>query len=279
MDKLVIASPAKINIGLNVVSKRDDGFHNIETIFYPIELYDEISIKKSDHFNFISDNPNIKLDEDNLIIKAKNEIENYVNKKIDVEIELNKKIPIGAGLGGGSSDAASTLMGLNKLLDLNISHIELKKIALKLGSDVPFFLNPVPCFAEARGEVIYPINFTIKDLLLIVNPKIHISTKWAFNQIVPDKPVISLKSFIENKKIKTDDLFRIASNDFEEIVFSNYSTIKKIKAFLLDSGAYFSMMTGTGSTVFGIFKDEEAAHQAELYLSCQNYFTYIQSVT
>lgn len=276
MEKLIFKSNAKINLGLNIVSKREDGFHNLETIFYPINLFDEITFTKSNNFSFISSDQTLNKEQTNLIIKSKEELERYFRKELLVEIVLKKNIPIGAGLGGGSSNAASTLLALIKLFNIQIETKQLQDIALKLGSDVPYFLNPVPSFAESRGEILSPINLRLDKYLLIVNPGIHISTKWAFNQITPKQPLTSLKSLINYSKIEIEDLMSFASNDFEKIVFDHFPEVKEIKDKMIEFDAVFSMMTGTGSTVWGMFDDEEAAYQTELYFKCKNYFTYIQ---
>lgn len=276
MEKLSCNSKAKINIGLNIISKRDDGFHNLETIFYPLDLADELTFTTSDKFSFESNNENLNKEKTNLVIKAKELLEKYLSIELTPKIFLKKNIPIGAGLGGGSSDAASALLSLIRLYDLNIDKINLQKIALQLGSDVPYFLNPVPSFAEARGEIITPINLRLRATLLIVNPGIHISTKWAFGLIKPHRPAISLRSLIEKNEIELNDLPNLVVNDFEEVVFNQYKEVKEIKDKMLDFGAALSMMTGTGSTVWGLFDDEEAAYQTELYFKCKNYFTFIQ---
>lgn len=279
IDKLVVNSCSKINLGLNIVSKRDDGFHNLETIFFPLKLSDKIDFSKSDKFSFKSDNKTLNSDDNNLIIKAKIALEEYLGNPLNVNISLNKKIPIGAGLGGGSSNAASTLLALIKLFNLKLEKGVLNKIALSLGSDVPYFLNPVPSFAESRGEILSPINVYSDKFILLVNPGIHISTKWAFGLVKPQAPNNSLKTLIKNNQMDIDKIIEIASNDFENIVFSKYPEIKDIKDKMTQFGAIFSMMTGTGSTVWGLFDDEEAVHQTELYFKCKNYFTYIEYPT
>lgn len=279
MSEIVVKSPAKINIGLNIINKRDDGFHNLETIFYPLDLFDEIGFTKSEKFTFRSNDPNLNKEKTNLIIKAKELLETEFNVQLTVDINLNKNIPIGAGLGGGSSNAATTLIALTKLFNLQIDSTHLSQLALQLGSDVPFFLNPVPSFAESRGEVLVPINLKLEKYLVIVNPGIHISTKWAFGLITPNQPKLSLQSLINKSPIEIEDLKSIASNDFEKIVFNHFSDVREIKDKMLEFGALFSMMTGTGSTVWGMFNDEDAAHQTELFFKCKNYFTHIQETT
>ena len=276
MDNLVVPSFAKINLGLNIISKRDDGFHNLETIFYPLRLSDEISIKKSMSFSFESNDKNLLNDNSNLIIRAKESLEKFLDEKLEVNIFLSKNIPIGAGLGGGSSNAAATLLGFTKLFDIQISQNELQKIALNLGSDVTFFLNPVPSYAESRGEILTPLNLKINKYILIVNPGIHISTKWAFSLITPKQPQISLKTLVGKNLIDIEEVLDLATNDFENKVFDHYPSIKEIKDKMIEFGAISSKLTGTGSTVWGIFDEEEPAYQTELYFKCKNYFTYIE---
>lgn len=276
MNNIVIKSSAKINIGLNIVKKRDDGFHNLETIFYPINLSDEIRFEKSDKFSFNSNDDNLNKEKTNLIIKAKESLEKHFNIHIPVKVFLDKHIPIGAGLGGGSSNAASTLLALSKVFNLEIDRETIIKLALSLGSDVPFFINPVASFAESRGEILTPINFKVDKYLLIVNPGIHIATKWAFGLIKPIQPEQSLKSIIKKDDISINEIMKMASNDFEKIVFEKFPEIKEIRNKMLEFGANYSMMTGTGSTVWAMFDDEEAAYQTELYFKCKNYFTFIQ---
>ncbi len=274
MEELKIKVPAKINIGLNVISKRPDGYHNIETIFYPIKLCDYLTFKKTDEFAFTSNNIELTSASDNLIIKAKQKLEEETGEKINVHIYLDKNIPIGGGLGGGSSDAASTLTGLNKLLGLNLSNEKLFEIALSIGSDVPYFLNPKSCFAESRGEKLNYFDLTIHHPILIVNPGIHISTKWAYEQIAPKKPKFILKEIIPEHSKDFKLLKEKVKNDFEEVVFSKYKYVEEIKNKLYENGALFALMSGSGSTVFGIFVDSFTANEAKKTFE-NNYFTFI----
>jgi len=274
MENISINSPAKINIGLNVISKRKDGFHNLETIFYPLLLSDKLIISKADSFKFESNSEELFRLKENLILSAKEKLEQFTGRKFNVSIYLEKNIPIGAGLGGGSSNAASTLKALIKLFDINITNEKLREIALNLGSDVPFFLNPLPCFAESRGEIITPVHLSIPNPILIVNPGINISTKEAFENIKPKIPVKSLHTLIKKTSISVDDLKGIAKNDFETYIFNKYSVVKQIKEKLYESGAELAMMTGTGSTVFGIFTNLQKARWAESDFS-KKYFTYL----
>ncbi len=271
MTKLTIKTPAKINIGLYITEKRNDGYHNLETFFYPIRLYDEIQFEEADRFSFDTNISSLKTDPTNLIIKAKQAIEKQSGKLFNIKIFLKKNIPIGAGLGGGSSDAAAVLSSLNKLFHLNLSEDVLRNLALQLGSDVPFFLNPVPSFASSRGEVLSPVDFKIDKPILIVNPGIHLSTKWAFGQIKPAKPDFDLRNIASRNWSSIKEKIK---NDFEEPVFAEHIEIKKIKDLMYNYGAELAMMTGSGSTVFGIFEDMESAVKTKNQFN-NNYFTFI----
>lgn len=275
MTKVEIKAPAKINIGLNIVSKRADGYHNIETIFYPISLFDNILFEKADSDSFSCNNTSLGKERNNLIIKAKEVLEEEFRTKFPLKIVLEKNIPIGAGMGGGSSDAASALHSINILYDLNLSKEQLNNYALRLGSDVPFFLDPRPSFASGRGEILNVLDFTIDFPILIVNPGIHISTKWAFDNIKPRDPYLHLNHIFQQKIIFAN-LQDIITNDFEEVVFYKYPEIAQIKKDLLSREALVSMLTGSGSTVFGIFDNETKALAAESYFH-QKYFTYLHT--
>lgn len=274
MEKLKIKAPAKINLGLNVISKRQDGYHNIETIFYPLELSDLLTIRKSDSFKFTSNHSEITSTHDNLIIKAKEKLEEIIDQEIKVHIKLEKNIPVGGGLGGGSSDAASTLIGLNKFLELNLDYERLFSLALELGSDVPFFLNPKPCFAESRGEKIKYLDISIPYPVLIVNPGIHISTKWAYQNIIPQKSLFNLRNLTREHFNAPDRLSKLLKNDFEEIVLGKYPEIKKLKEWLYKEGASFVLMSGTGSSLFAVFPDNAVALKAKKTFEV-NYFSYL----
>jgi 4-diphosphocytidyl-2-C-methyl-D-erythritol kinase len=277
MKKITKKSPAKINVGLNVAEKRTDGFHNIETIFYPLLLSDELTFEKSESIEINSSSVQINNLKKNIIESACIEFENIVNKKIGVKIFIDKKIPLGAGLGGGSSNAAVTLKAVNELYDLNLDNNTLLNLALNIGSDVPFFLNPLPAFAVSRGEELKLINLEINYPILLVNPGIKISTAWAFENINPKKPAENLYDIFKNGNFDFNELRSKVKNDFEPLVFSKYPEISEIKEELYNHGAEFALMTGTGSTVFGIFSNLQRANFAEDYFKQKEYFTYLNN--
>ncbi len=276
MEKLEIKTPAKINFGLNVVKKRDDGFHDIISIFYPIDFFDYIEFKKSTHTTIICNVDSLRNTEDNLITKAIRVLENQFNKSFNLEIFLQKSIPMGAGLGGGSSDAAATLLALNKLFKLKLTADQLRKFAMEIGSDVPFFINPVPSLAGSRGEILREFNFNINFPILLVTPNIHVSTKWAYRNIIPKKPVFDLSELDGTVEPDFKILKQKIQNDFEIPVFQRYSAIKQIKQQLYKSGALFALMSGSGSSLFGIFPNLVTAQNAKKKFDGK-YITHIKS--
>lgn len=256
MRYIEIKAPAKINIGLKVINKRQDGYHNLSTLFYPIiDLYDVLKFELTNKFSFHCYDPNIPLDENNLVVKAKNILEKETKRIFNVKIELIKNIPSQAGLGGGSSDAAATLISLNELFSLNIKYEKLLELALNLGSDVPFFIKSKPAIGKSRGEILEHVDFEIEKPILIVNPKINISTREAFSFVKPTNQEIDFNNFLKNYKINFNAYQKIIENDFEKYVFDKYPEIKNIKEKMYKNGALFSSMSGTGSTVYGIFLD------------------------
>ncbi|MDR1090569.1 MAG: 4-(cytidine 5'-diphospho)-2-C-methyl-D-erythritol kinase [Prevotella sp.] len=245
---------AKINLGLNIVSRRNDGYHNLETIFYPIPVKDalEITVKKEqDADTFIE--AGIRVDsspESNLAMKAlKLMRENYDFPF--VEVYLLKKIPFGAGLGGGSADASFMLKLINKTFGSGATDEELASLAVRLGADCPFFIYNRPMFATGIGEIFEPVDFSLKGYsLVLIKPDIHVSTKDAFSLIKPTSPNISLKEII---KKPVQEWKGVMINDFEKSVFEKCLAIGSIKESLYRKGALYASMTGSGSSVFGIF--------------------------
>ncbi|MBK7106753.1 MAG: 4-(cytidine 5'-diphospho)-2-C-methyl-D-erythritol kinase [Ignavibacteriae bacterium] len=278
MKKLILNSPAKINFGLNIINKRNDGFHNLQTFFYPIyDLCDKITFEHSNNFIFDSNNIDLVKDSSNLIQRAVSSIEELIKRKLNVKIYLEKIIPIGAGLGGGSSNAASTLMGLNEMFELKISDEKLHQIALELGSDVPFFINSKPAVGSSRGEILEISQNYIDKVILIINPKIHISTKDAFSNIQPKPSNFDYNYFLNSEEIDFNFLRNNLINDFENYVFNKYSEIKNIKNEMYNNGAVFSLMSGTGSTVYGVFENIEQA-KIVYNLFPKEYFKFISSL-
>ena len=262
-------TPAKINIGLKIIGKRDDGYHNLETIFYPVKLYDEVEVsverssKNTNSLLLHSDSRIVPNDKSNVCYKTVVAFFRIfgIRDYYVIKINVNKKIPVGGGLGGGSSDAASVLKFLINYfkIDININRKKVIEIALLVGSDVPFFLVQKPCFASGRGEnmkILKDFNLNAYKILLI-NPNLHISTKWAFEALGLE-PGEARKS--ELSSVTRFDLsnLEVLVNDFESVVFEKYDFLGRIKEELRDFGAVFSSLSGSGATMYGIFHRSSA---------------------
>ncbi|MEM9896384.1 MAG: 4-(cytidine 5'-diphospho)-2-C-methyl-D-erythritol kinase [Bacteroidota bacterium] len=245
---------AKINLGLNILSKREDGYHNIESCFYPIPWYDSLEVIEAASFAFRSYGLNIPGDSStNLCVKAY-ELLKQNHDIPPVEIHLLKNIPMGAGLGGGSANGAFTLKMLNSLFGLQISDLELEAYALQLGSDCPFFIKNKSAIAKGRGEILDLIKLDLSGYYLAIhNPGIHISTKEAYAGVSPKKIDKSVPELI---KAPIDQWTEFLKNDFEASIFPNHPKIMQLKQEMYDNGALYASMTGSGSTVFGIFQEE-----------------------
>jgi 4-diphosphocytidyl-2-C-methyl-D-erythritol kinase len=249
----MIAFPrSKINLGLSIVSKRPDGFHNLETVFYPLPKRDVLEIIPARTTCLFSSGLPIPGDSgQNLILKAFYLLQKIFPQILPLEVLLYKAIPIGSGMGGGSSDAAEMLRMLSGFFSLPISADGLTKHALALGSDCPFFLQESACLASGRGEILEPISLDLTGYsLLLVHPAIKIDTAWAFSKINPVRSANNLKEII-NRPVDTWP--GILRNDFEGPVFGELPFLKTIKEQLYSSGALYASMTGSGSTIFGIF--------------------------
>ncbi|MDA9261790.1 4-(cytidine 5'-diphospho)-2-C-methyl-D-erythritol kinase [Flavobacteriales bacterium] len=245
---------AKINLGLSILNKREDGYHNLESVFIPIPITDSLEFIEFDEMKF---DCNIKIDNDksNSVLMAYNLLKEKF-KLPPLSIYLYKNIPIGAGIGGGSADGAFMLKGLNDYFELGLTNQLLKYYANEIGSDCPFFIDNNPSFVEGRGEILSDIELDLsKYYFAIINPNIHVSTKEAFSTIkYSNKDNGSLLSSIKNEPIQNwkNTIF----NDFESSVFETYPEIQKIKTDLYKKGALYASMTGTGSTVYGIFENK-----------------------
>jgi 4-diphosphocytidyl-2-C-methyl-D-erythritol kinase len=256
---VVIFPNCKINLGLNILRRRHDGYHDLETIFYPLPLYDvlEIIIQPGEgpSLSFSTSGSTIEGNSDNnLCVKAYDLIKRNHPALPPAKIHLHKAIPTGAGLGGGSADAAFTLKLLNEKFGLQLTIHQLIDHALQLGSDCPFFIINKPAFAEGRGEIMEPITLDLSAYkFIIVNPGIHISTAKAFSGVAPALPARSVKEIIQQP---IDTWKNELANDFEKSVFPEYPEIESIKSRLYENGAKYASMSGSGSTVYGIFKKE-----------------------
>jgi 4-diphosphocytidyl-2-C-methyl-D-erythritol kinase len=241
---------AKLNIGLHVTEKRSDGYHNIESIFYPIPFNDVLEIIPKQTFSFKSYGLNIPGNlESNLVYKAFKLMKEQFNIP-EVEIQLIKAIPMGAGLGGGSSNAAFTISSLNELFELNLSQARLEELASEIGSDCPFFIENKPKFVYGRGEKMEQVELELKGKwILLANPNIHISTKEAYNLIQPKHSSINLKEEIKKPITHWRETIK---NDFQNKEYDSYPEIKKLHT-QIEKRALYTSLTGSGSSVYGIF--------------------------
>ena len=261
----MIAFPnCKINLGLHILQKRADGFHDLETVFYPIPLRDGLEIIQNaspsqNQIEFTSSGLAIDAEpEDNICVKAYHLLKKDFPQLPSVKMHLHKTIPSGAGLGGGSADGAFTLLLLNKKFNLDLNEDQLTQYALQLGSDCPFFIINKPSYATGRGENLQSIELDLSSYqIVVVNPDIHVNTSWAFSQITPHKERKSLKEIIT---LSIAEWREYLKNDFEEVVFLHHPEIKNIKEQLYEQGAVYASMSGSGSTVYGLF-DKNALPQ------------------
>ncbi len=253
---------AKINIGLQITSKRPDGYHNLETIFYPVKISDAIEILPSSSLEFKIWNTDLEPSLNNLCVQA------YQLLKADydippVTIHLLKNIPIGAGLGGGSSDASATLKLLNQYFELQISQYQLLNYAAKLGADCPFFIDNKPCFAHGTGTDLSPIDLSLEQYrIVVIKPPVHISTAEAYSQVMPTPSNIDLRLAIN---LPIQEWKINIRNDFEFSLFEKYPVISDIKNKLYELGAHYASMSGSGSAVYGIFDDVKGLEELNKY--------------
>jgi len=305
---------AKINLFLDILNKRKDGYHNIKTVFQEISLPDKIFINeiktgtplKRDSVSIVCDNPFIPTDKTNLVYKAADSIKKYSGIKKGVLIEIKKRIPVGAGLGGGSSDAAAVLKGLNKLWELNLTKNQLVKMAKKIGADVPFFIEGGRCLGEGIGAQLTPLKIRKTKWYVLVKPSFEISTKFAYSLLTPlemsHRDTVSLTELTKSNKISKitpinigvtlnesegshqpspKRFFANAQNDnicfnkLEDIIIPRYPEIKKIKEKLVDCGAEFSLMSGSGSCVFGFVKNKSIGEKIKNKMKKDGYAVWL----
>ena len=263
-----IKSFSKINLGLKITGRRNDGFHNIFSIFIENDLHDVIRFEQSDGLEIKFKNQIIP--EVNTVSNAINVISDYCNlnkKNIKYKITVIKNIPVGSGLGGGSSNAAYIIKTINKIYDLGLRNYDLEKLAIKIGSDVPFFISGKVKQISGIGEVIKTIDSTfLKDkIFLLVFPDFSVSTKWAYGKIKKDLYDDKINTKFPPLDNKVD--LSLFENVFEHIVCLTYPEIMDIKSLLIDSGALYASLSGSGSTMFGIYNDIDLAKNAISYFN------------
>jgi 4-diphosphocytidyl-2-C-methyl-D-erythritol kinase len=259
---MILFPPAKVNLGLHILFKREDDYHEIETGMIPIPFTDILEITEADKFEFLQTGLAIPGNLDtNLCVKAFQ----LMKQKFaipNVQIHLRKQIPMGAGLGGGSADAAYVLKGLNDLFKLNVSISELENLSAQLGSDCAFFIEHKPQIARGRGEVLSEINVDLKGkYLILLNPGIHVGTKEAYDGVQPRAASKRIEKVLSGS---VDTWQSELLNQFEESIFPKFPLIKELKDSLIQLGAVYASMSGSGSSVFGIYKEKPTEIQLKL---------------
>ena len=281
MNSITLKSRAKINLSIDVLGKRQDGYHLVEMIMQTIDLYAliEINEKDNDQITIKSTSDEIPLDCNNLVYKAANLIKKTFNINKGVEIHIKKNIPVAAGMAGGSSNAAAVLVGLNKLWNLNLSNQQLEKIGLKLGADVPFCINGGAVLASGIGEELTPIKGLTKDVcILVCKPDLFVSTKEVYECIdskdIDKRP--NNKFLIEC--LKNEDTRQLAENMFnvlEGVTMDKHPVIQQIKDIMTNNRALGAMMSGSGPTVFGLYENREDAVKCKAILEKQFKQTFV----
>jgi 4-diphosphocytidyl-2-C-methyl-D-erythritol kinase len=263
---------AKINIGLRILRKRSDGYHDIETIFHQIDMFDELSLEPAESVTLTTTSAGIPHDATNLCIRAAQLFRDHTGLREGIAINLKKSVPVGAGLGGGSSDAAAVLVALNTLWECEMENRELVSLAARLGSDVPFFIQGGTAAGTSRGEILEYFNLAIPYWILTVTPPFQISTAWAYSNVrlEPRDGGKPLRKLLAESLANPDVMQQRIKNDFEELVFRNYPDARKVKETLESSGSVFVQLSGSGSSLFGFFRDERAARtvMTELAATC-----------
>ena len=255
---------AKINLGLRILNKRSDGYHNIESIFHYINWFDILEVETSTKFSFSCSDPLLPIDESNLVVKAVKEIEKETGGPFSFHVNLIKNVPYGAGLGGGSSDAAciinfaQTHFGFSKEVS--------RRIAASLGSDLNFFLGNGTQIATDRGIILNPVDFKINSFILTVFPGVSVSTKWAYQQIKPFNDYSKTYKDLLDEKPELNVYQNLFINDFDKPVTNHFNKINTVKNIIKDLGSVYTSLSGSGSAVFGLFENKEEAENARKML-------------
>ena len=271
VPSVTVLAPAKVNLILRILDRRPDGYHNLWSIMQTVALEDELEIRLNSGSHEIQlrcDTAQLAPDRTNLVYRAAAAVLERAKLTAGIEITLSKKIPMGAGLGGGSSDAAATILGLNRLLQLGWSSAQMAEVGQPLGSDVPFFLY-APCASVAgRGETVRPVRIEGSRWAVLVNPGFGVETKWAYQELAATRgavrPLSPGHTDLGRQPCVTWGQIRAAAeNDFESPVFARYGVLREVKDKLTASGAEVALLSGSGATVFGLYQEEAAARRAQ----------------
>ncbi len=270
-QSFTIRSNAKINLCLRITGRLPNGYHTLSSVFQEIDLYDTLIFTPSDTYSLCCDNSDIPCDDSNLCSRAYREMKQLAPRSTNWHIQLQKNIPVGAGLGGGSSNAAAVINFLNERWELDLSKSELIRVAARIGADVAFYINGKTQGAEGIGDKLQPLTLPESFTLLLVCPTIHISTKWAYQQftLTKKKEGYKFSDLFESGRIH----WELFENQFESVVFPTYPEIGKIKTLLQNEGALYAGLSGSGSTVFGAFKNRYDAERAQKQF--KNHTTFI----
>ncbi|MDH4078213.1 MAG: 4-(cytidine 5'-diphospho)-2-C-methyl-D-erythritol kinase [Nitrospira sp.] len=271
--QVTVSAPAKINLVLRILDRRPDGYHNLWSLMQTVRLEDELSISINHSHSVINlrcDDPSLKADRSNLVSRAAAAVLERSGRVVGLDIVLTKRIPMGAGLGGGSSDAAATIMGLNRILGLRWSRELMAQVGQTLGSDVPFFSFAPSATVAGRGERVTPVRIMDSRWVVLVNPGFPIETKWAYQQLSESRtgvaPVSRSHLVLETSpELNWKQILEIAENDFEVPVFKAYPLLRNIKQHLISQGAEVALLSGSGATVFGVFSTEAGARSAQAF--------------
>ncbi len=276
MPFLSIHSFAKINIGLWVLNKRKDGYHNIATVYQQIDLHDVITFqKRSESIHITSTDSNIPSDKNNLVFKAFQLFQEKIDIQEGIEIHIDKKIPVGGGLGGGSSNAAVTLQIANHLWNDPLDRDELNTMAVNIGSDVPFFLKGGTVLGQGRGDILTPLNWSTDYWIVLACPTFGVSTSWAYKQakiaLTKEEKFTKLVSILERYSLHTlkDDF----ENELEGVVFRRHPILREIKEQMYQRDAFYAGMSGSGSSIYGLFFQKKEAKLAKSFFSIQKGLT------
>jgi len=277
-SEITVFAPAKINLILRILDRRPDGFHNLWSIMQTVALEDEVQIRlRADRqdIQLRCDATQLAADQSNLVYRAAAEVLERAHHAIGLDIELRKRIPMGAGLGGGSSDAAATIIGLNRLLQLEWSPKQMAAVGQSLGSDVPFFLFAPSAFVAGRGETVRPIVVEGARWVVLVNPGFGVNTKWAYQELSVTRTAVTPLSLVQREldrqlRVSWTQLIAGAENDFEVPVFAEHGKLREIKRNLQAQGAEIALLSGSGATVFGVFADEARARLAQAQFVSEN---------
>jgi 4-diphosphocytidyl-2-C-methyl-D-erythritol kinase len=272
---ITVHAPAKVNLILRILDRRADGYHNLWSIMHTVALEDDVRIRATSSQNgirLICDMAGLSVDHTNLVWKAASAVLRQAGLSVGVEVELRKRVPMGAGLGGGSSDAAATIFGLNQMLKLGWSAAQMGEVGQGLGSDVPFFLFAPSAVVTGRGEAVKSVTIDDRRWIVLVKPAFGIETKWAYQELAATRSEVrplstAQKAMDRGDRVTWSQLDAAAENDFESPVFARYPLLQQIKRTLQELGAQLALLSGSGATVFGLFSEESAARRAGAQLA------------